>query len=274
MIPDPDFAARGARYWDDLAEAYQRENTISVNDFHYGPLLPGDKELGLLPQPLAGIRCLELGCGAAQNSVFLAKQGAEAVGIDISPQQLAFAQKLAAGHGVEVDLRCGDMETLDASLGEFDLIHSAYGVPFAANPAELIRRCAERLRPGGVLLMSLGHPVYAGEWMEVDDEEQGIFLTSYFHPQPDVREGGEDPESTVCARAYPVGECVEWVLAAGLRLTALREPAALPVQQMSREERRKRVPYHSAAWMEQERELQRFPIVLILKAEKPGERIP
>lgn len=264
--PDPDFAARGARYWDELAGEYQRATTISVNDFHYGPLLPGDRDLGLLPNPLKGKRCLELGCGAAQNSVFLARQGAETVAVDTSAVQLEFARKLAEGHGVQVELMQADMESLDPSMGEFDLIHSAYGVPFAADPRGLVRRCAERLRPGGVLLVSLGHPVYAGEWMELDEDERGIFLTSYFHPQPDLRESGE---GTVCARAFPVAESVEWFLDAGLRLTALKEPAALPVGQMDRAERRSRVPYFSAEWAEQEQELRRFPIVLVVRAEKP-----
>jgi SAM-dependent methyltransferase len=263
-----DFTARTARYWDELANEYQKSTTISVKDFHYGPLLPGDSELQLLPKPLQGKRCLELGCGAAQNSIFLARKGAECVAVDVSREQLSHAAKLAEGYGVEMDLHCLDMEALPEDLGTFDVIHSAYGVPFAANPEALIRACADRLRPGGILLFSLGHPVYAGEWTELDEEERGIFLTSYFDPTPDVREG-EDDEAVVCARAYPVSEGVEWILKAGLRLTALREPAALPVHQMDREERRKRVPYFSPEWAEQVFEMQRFPIVYILRGEKP-----
>jgi len=48
-------------YWDLLAPHYQEQTEISVDDFHYGPLLPGDRELGLLPASLDGLRCLELG---------------------------------------------------------------------------------------------------------------------------------------------------------------------------------------------------------------------
>lgn len=266
-----EFARRTAQYWDELAAEYQKSTTISVKDFHYGPLLPGDSELQLLPKGLAGKRCLELGCGAAQNSVYLARKGAECVAVDVSREQLGHAEKLAEAYGVALEVRRMDMEAIGEAmgedLGEFDLIHSAYGVPFAADPAGLIARCAERLRPGGTLLFSLGHPVYAGEWMELDEEERGIFLGSYFDPMPDVREG-EGEDAVVCARAYPVSEGVEWVLRAGLRLTALREPAALPVHQMEREERRRRVPYYSPEWAEQVFEMQRFPIVYILRAEK------
>ncbi|MBL7012580.1 MAG: hypothetical protein ISR85_06605, partial [Kiritimatiellales bacterium] len=41
--------ASSARYWNDIAELYQKETRISTSDFHYGPLLPGDSQLELLP---------------------------------------------------------------------------------------------------------------------------------------------------------------------------------------------------------------------------------
>jgi len=264
-----DFAARSARYWDELAGEYQRATTISVKDFHYGPLLPGDAELGLLPAPLAGKRCLELGCGAAQNSIYLAKKGALCTAIDVSINQINSARALAEGHGVPLDLRLADMERMPADLKDFDLIHSAYGVPFAADPETLFLDLAERLRPGGTLLVSLGHPVFAGEWMELDDDERGIFLTSYFNPVPDVREAGEDEDASVVSRAFPISDAVRWCLQAGLQIQDLREPPALPVHNLEREERRKRVPYYSPEWAEQVFELMRFPIVYILKAGRP-----
>ena len=41
-------------YWNTIADAYQREPHISTDDFHYGPLLPGDRELGQLPDAMEG----------------------------------------------------------------------------------------------------------------------------------------------------------------------------------------------------------------------------
>ena len=51
-------------YWNTIADAYQQETHISTDDFHYGPLLPGDRELHLLPDVLEGLTCLEVGSGA------------------------------------------------------------------------------------------------------------------------------------------------------------------------------------------------------------------
>lgn len=254
-----------ARYWDDLAADYQAETRISTSDFHYGPLLPGDGELGLLPRDLSGLRCLEAACGAGQNSIVLASRGAEAVAFDISARQLERGRQLAGENRVEVDFRLADMDRLPGDLGTFDLVHSAYGVPFSSDPQSLIRRLAGMLRPGGTLLLSLGHPVYAGEWLDLEGEE-GVFLQSYFHPMPDVREGDED--AAAHARAYPISESVGWLRDAGLRLDRLLEPAALPVDRMSTREITNRVPYFSTAWAEQVAELRRFPIVLILCAKK------
>ena len=63
------------RYWDGLSARYQRVMEISTDDFHYGPQIPGESRLHLLPPLKSGMRALELGCGGGQNSVWLAKQG-------------------------------------------------------------------------------------------------------------------------------------------------------------------------------------------------------
>lgn len=252
------------RFWDELAEPYQRDTRISITDFHYGPLIPGDRELKLLPSPLAGRRCLELGAGAGQNSLFLAKQGALCTAVDISAAQLDFGRALAQKEALQVDFLQADLDQLPTFQEPFELIHSAYGIPFSSNPEVLIRTCAEMLVPGGHLLFSMGHPVFAGEWLELD-EDQGIFLSNYFHPRPDVREGND---SVVQAMAYPLSECVRWIKAAGLELLDLREPPALPVHLFSKAETDERVPYYSDDWADQENELSRFPVVAIFLARK------
>lgn len=249
-----------AAYWDELAEAYQSQTRISLTEFHYGPLIPGDAGLRLLPSPLNGLRCLELGCGAGQNSIVLAKAGARCTAIDISEHMLIHARTLAEQEGVVSEFRNADLDALpNFGTGSFDLIHSAYGLPFSSDPERVVQRCAELLAPGGVLLFSMGHPVYAGEWLELDDDP-GMFLHSYFHPAPDAREGeGTDALS----RAFPISEVAEWIVGAGLRIDRILEPPALPDRKLQE------APYISEAWAEQAGELRRFPIVAIYRAHKP-----
>ena len=93
---------KNEQYWEEIAEAYQAETVISTDDFHYGPLIAGDSELELLPKTLSGLDCLEIGCGGAQNSIYLAKHGANCTAVDISAKQLRFAKQLARQAGVIV----------------------------------------------------------------------------------------------------------------------------------------------------------------------------
>ena len=75
---------KNEQYWEEIAAAYQTETVISTDDFHYGPLIAGDSTLKLLPETLEGLDCLEVGCGGAQNSIYLAKHGANCTAVDIS----------------------------------------------------------------------------------------------------------------------------------------------------------------------------------------------
>lgn len=83
-------------YWDALAPEYARITRIRTDDFHWGPQIPGERELRLLPSLGPGSSALELGCGEGQNSVFLAKKGVRCEAIDVSEAQLSFARGLAA----------------------------------------------------------------------------------------------------------------------------------------------------------------------------------
>ena len=47
--------------WNRFSEYYQSIKYISLNDIHYGPYAPGEKELKVLGD-LKGLKCLELGC--------------------------------------------------------------------------------------------------------------------------------------------------------------------------------------------------------------------
>jgi SAM-dependent methyltransferase len=251
-----------ARYWNDLAELYQRETRISTDDFHYGPLLPGDSVLKLLPS-VPQRSCLEIGCGAGQNSVFLAKQGAHCTAIDISEEQLAHGRKIAAAEKTSVDFRCISMDAM-GDPGRFDLIHSTYALPFSADPQKVIADAAAMLNPGGTFLLSVGHPLYAGEWLEIGDGEEGLFLPDYFEPEPDVRMSLDD-RTMSAAQYWPVSTVAEWIHDAGMVIQRLLEPAPMPIPEMSETEIRAKVPYEGAGWRELYPNLARVPVVVIFK---------
>ncbi len=292
-----------ARYWDDLAEVYQRETRISTHDFHYGPLLPGDSQLKLLPNigknSTAVFQCLEVGSGAGQNSIFLAKQGAQCIASDVSEKQLAHGRTLADAENIEVDFQCVSMDSLEdlqrpprpsqssgspsaggdvsdsppserypqGGMGFFDLIHSTYALPFSSNPARVIAEVAAMLKPGGTFLLTTGHPLYAGEWLDIGDDEDGLFLPDYFQPEPDVRMALDDGAMSA-AHYWPISQVAEWIHEAGLVIERILEPTPLPIPEMSEEEILSTVPYESADWRTLYPQLARIPVVVIFKCRK------
>jgi SAM-dependent methyltransferase len=258
------------RYWDGLTAVYQRETRISCEDFHYGPLLAGDRVLGLLPEKLSGLRCLELGAGAAQNSIYLASQGAHCLASDISGRQLAVARQLAAEHQLPLELFQADLDELPMPpIPTFDLIHSTYALPFARNPQNCLSEMGRLLLPGGTLLLTTAHPLSTGEWLEVDENEHGLFVPDYFHPPVDER---IDPQNGAvsCSRPVPLGTVFHWLREAGLEVDRLLEPCPLPIPKMSPKQIREQVPYDSVSWRELYPHLAKIPFVVIFRARKPA----
>jgi len=253
------------RYWNATADEYQSTIRISTDDYHYGPLLPGDRELNLLPEPLQGKRCLEIGCGAGQNSIFLTRHGADCVAVDLSERQLHHGRELATQCGVRVDFRRHDMDQLPvAELGSFDLVHNA-SLTFSQNPGQVVRTMADLLRPDGQLLLVALHPLHAGDWIELDDGTEGVWIRSYFHMPVDERDAEEGHDGIV-ARYYTLSEMAGWITDAGLRINRIVEPEPLPIPSLHDDEVMQRVPYDSPDWRELYPFLAAVPFAVIFLA--------
>ncbi len=68
----------------------------------------------------SGGSVLDVGCGAGTNLIYLAQQGYDAHGIDLSPEAVRAALERAAKAGVRIDAREGDALRLDFSPRRFD----------------------------------------------------------------------------------------------------------------------------------------------------------
>jgi SAM-dependent methyltransferase len=252
---------RQKTYWDTIADDYQRLTSISTNDFHFGPLLPGNNAMNILPEINSDTTCLELGCGAAQNSIFLAKQGAQCTAVDVSPQQIRHAEELAHKNCVSISLSCSPLENAAAwPKKQFDLVHSVYTLPFIEKPETFIKRAADCTAPGGTFLLVTKHPVFCAEWLELEDEETGLFLPSYFEPDEDIREN-EDGE-LISSKAYPISTISNLMHKSGLSNLQLWEPQPLPLTEIDK------APYKSPAWIELHPKLAAAPVSIIYSARK------
>ena len=108
--------------------------------------------LHVLPEGLEGADAIELGCGTAYVSAWLARRGARPVGIDISSAQLATARRLQEEHGLSFPLIEASGEQVPFPDASFDLAISEYGACLWADPYLWVPEAARVLRPGGRLI--------------------------------------------------------------------------------------------------------------------------
>ncbi len=67
-------------------------------------------------------KAIDLGCGLGENAIYLAQQGFDITGIDISPLGISKAQIRAEKAGVSPTLLVGDVTDLAEIDGPFDLV--------------------------------------------------------------------------------------------------------------------------------------------------------
>jgi len=110
-----------------------------------------DSALRLMPD-VAARDVIELGCGTAYVSAWVARLGGRPVGIDNSPAQLETARTLQREFGIEFPLHLGNAEATPFDDASFDVAVSEYGAALWADPYAWIPEAARLLRPAGVLM--------------------------------------------------------------------------------------------------------------------------
>ncbi len=110
-----------------------------------------ESELRVLPD-VEGKDVVELGCGTAYISAWLARRGAHPVGVDPTPAQLQTARAMQAQFGLEFPLVEAAAEEVPLPDASFDLAVSEYGASIWADPYRWIPEAARLLRAGGELV--------------------------------------------------------------------------------------------------------------------------
>jgi SAM-dependent methyltransferase len=143
-----------------------------------------EAELHLLPDDLAGKDAVELGCGTAYISAWLARRGAKPVGIDYSPEQLATARRMQEQFGIAFPLHLGNAEATPFPDESFDFAVSEYGAAIWCDPYKWIPEAARILRPGG-RLMFLGNSTIL--MLTAQDDETIPASDRLLRPQRGIR---------------------------------------------------------------------------------------
>src|SRR5579859_4417343 len=102
---------------------------------------------------LAGLRILDIGCGAGLLCEPLTRLGAQVIGVDPSASNIAAARMHAERGHLSIDYRCTSIEEMDARE-RFDIVLAMEVVEHVADIRMFLGRCSAMLKPGGLMLVS------------------------------------------------------------------------------------------------------------------------
>lgn len=164
------FGAQAARWWDPTGPSamLHRINPLRLGflrealDLHWG----GDVESAT---PLAGKRALDVGCGAGLVAEPLARLGAEVTGVDAAPENIAVADQHAAGAGLSITYRQGELAAL--GLRTFDLVTCFEVIEHVADKPAFLAQLAAHLAPGGLMVLSTPNRTLASRALVVEAAE-------------------------------------------------------------------------------------------------------
>lgn len=182
---------------------------------------------------LTGQRIVHVQCHIGTDTLSLARLGGDVTGVDFSPSALAAARELAARAGPAVRYVESTVDEIPHRLPEtFDLVYTGVG---ALNWLPSVHRWAGivsgLVAPGGRLFLREGHPMLD----TLDDRRDDRLLTveyPYFETavpnrweEPYSYTGSDEqvPQPVTYEWNHGLGEVVQAVLDAGLRLTRLEE---------------------------------------------------
>ncbi|MBS0248945.1 MAG: bifunctional 2-polyprenyl-6-hydroxyphenol methylase/3-demethylubiquinol 3-O-methyltransferase UbiG [Proteobacteria bacterium] len=101
---------------------------------------------------LAGLRILDIGCGAGILSEPLTRLGATMVGVDPAEENIAVASAHAEEQELTIDYRATTAETLAEAGETFDVVLAMEVVEHVVDVGDFVATCASMVKPGGLMI--------------------------------------------------------------------------------------------------------------------------
>lgn len=122
---------------------------IQVADYFESCTAPENRFILRNMGDIRGKLLLDLGCGAGENSVYFATQGARCIAADYSPGMVEVALKLAKANGVAVEGCTANAMALDFDDNTFDIVYASNLLHHIPNPKIALKEMQRVLKPGG-----------------------------------------------------------------------------------------------------------------------------
>ena len=215
----PEHVRLNRAHWDRLSVEYAgrgRRNWAS-DDPTWGIWAVPERDLRVVPD-VAGKDVIELGCGTAYWSAWLARRGARMVAIDNSTKQLETARGLQREHGLSFPLLHGNAEEVPLPDASFDLAISEYGGSIWCDPYRWIPEAARLLRPGGDLIFLKNGTLFTLCAPDSEDPAADRLVRDYFGLHRLEWSDQASVEFTL-----PIGEWIRLFRSSGLEILDLVE---------------------------------------------------
>jgi len=153
-LSEPDYVAENRRVWTETNREFTDAAALAgwqSEVIAWGVFGVPEDDLDVLGD-VAGLDVVELGCGTAYFSAWLARRGARPVGVDVTPAQLETARRCMVETGIEFELVEASAEDVPLPDSSFDLALSEHGASTWCDPHRWIPEAARLLRSGGRLV--------------------------------------------------------------------------------------------------------------------------
>jgi ubiquinone/menaquinone biosynthesis C-methylase UbiE len=172
-----DYFEKNRQSWNARVDSHLKSSFYDLDGFLSGKSSLQEIELSLLGD-VSGKSILHLQCHFGQDSISLARLGAQVTGVDLSDRAIDAAREIAQKVGSSAKFICCNLYDLPNFLDEkFDMVYTSYGtigwLPDLDKWANLI---SQFLKPQGKFLIVEFHPVV---WMFDDNFEKIAY--SYFN---------------------------------------------------------------------------------------------
>jgi SAM-dependent methyltransferase len=155
-IPDPVSQAQHNRQTRDAYDRLAAVWSATTDDGPFNGYLERPALRALVPADLAGASVLDAGCGSGAQAEWLLDQGADVIGVDLSPRMVDEARRRCQGRGafLVADLA----EPLPVEPRSVDGVTCSLALHYIRDWSVPLGSFASALQPGGWVVLSIDHP--------------------------------------------------------------------------------------------------------------------